>query len=80
MNRSFNNRKFFGVMALGTLAGAAVGAILSLNKRESKLEHISNDIKNMTRNLEKKAKRQAKNLQKEDWIEKEKDKIMSHVK
>lgn len=80
MNRSFNSRKFLGVMAIGTLAGAAVGTLLSLGKRGSKLEHITHDVKNMTRNLEKKAKRQAKNIQKEDWLDKEKEKIMSHVK
>jgi len=80
MNRSFNNRRFLGVMALGTIAGAAVGAFLSYKKGEGKLEQISSDVKNMTKNLEKKARKQVKNLQKEDWIEKEKEKIMSHIK
>lgn len=80
MNRSFNTRKFLGVMAVGTLAGAAVGALLSRNKVESKIEHMTSEVKSMTRNLEKKAKRQARNLQKNEWLENEKEKIMSHVK
>lgn len=80
MNRSFNTRKFFGVMAMGTLAGAAVGALLSRRRPESKISEFTNDVKNMTRNLEKKARRQAKNLRKEEWIEQEKEKILNHVK
>jgi hypothetical protein len=80
MDRSFNTRKFFGVMAMGTLAGAAIGALLSTRREKSKISEFTNEVKTMTKNLEKKANRQAKNLQKEDWIEKEKEKIMSHVK
>lgn len=44
------------------------------------VDELSEDVKGMARNLEKKAKRQAKNLQREEWIAKEKDKIMSHTK
>lgn len=80
MNRSFNTRKFLGVMAMGTLAGAAIGALLSTRRERSKITEFTNDVKNITKNLEKKARRQAKNLQKEEWIENEKEKIMSHVK
>lgn len=80
MNRSFNTRKFFGVMALGTLAGAAIGALLSTKRKGSQINEFTNDVKNMTRNLEKKARRQAKNLKKEEWIEQEKEKILNHIK
>lgn len=80
MNRSFNTRKFLGVMAMGTLAGAAIGALLSTKREKSEINEFTNDVKNITRNLEKKARRQAKNLKKEEWVENEKEKIMSHVK
>ncbi|MGE5457108.1 MAG: hypothetical protein ACM3RX_02005 [Methanococcaceae archaeon] len=80
MNRSFNTWKFLRVMAMGTLAGAAIGALLSTRREKSKISEFTNDVKNMTRNLEKKANRQARNLQKEEWVEKEKEKIMNHIK
>lgn len=80
MKRSFNSRRFFGALAIGTLAGAAVGALLAINKRNLNVDEISNDVKDMSRNLERKAKRQARNLQREEWVAKEKDKIMSHMK
>lgn len=80
MNRIFNTRKFFGVMAMGTLAGAAIGALLSFKRDESKINQFTDDVKNMTKNLEKKARKQAKNLKKEEWVEKEKEKILSHSK
>ena len=80
MKRSFNSQRFFGALAIGTLAGAAVGALLATRKGERVINELSDDVKGMARNLEKKAKRQAKNLQREEWIAKEKDKIMSHIK
>lgn len=80
MKRSFNSTRFFGALAIGTLAGAAVGALLAIKKRNIDLGEIASDVKDMSRNLERKAKRQAKNLQREEWVAKEKDKIMSHLK
>ncbi|HLN73168.1 MAG: hypothetical protein ACM3O8_09615 [Methylococcaceae bacterium] len=80
MNRSFNTRKFLGVLAMGTLASAAIGALLSTKRESSKITEFTNDVKNITRNLEKKARRQARNLQKEEWVENEKEKIMNHAK
>lgn len=80
MKRSFNFQRFFSALAIGTLAGAAIGALLAIRKGEREVSELSEDVKGMARNLEKKAKRQAKNLQREEWIAKEKDKIMSHTK
>lgn len=80
MKRSFNSTRFFGALAIGTLAGAAVAALFATRKVEPTLSEISDDMKGMTKNLEKKAKRQAKNLQREEWVAKEKDKIMNHLK
>lgn len=80
MKRSFNSTRFFGALAIGALAGAAVGTLLAFNKRNIDLGEIASDVKDMSRNLERKAKRQAKNLQREEWVAKEKDKIMSHLK
>ncbi|HET6555914.1 MAG TPA: YtxH domain-containing protein [Prolixibacteraceae bacterium] len=80
MKRSFNSQRFFGALAIGTLVGAAVGALLAIGKGERAISELPDDVKGMTKNLEKKAKRQAKNLQREEWIAKEKDKIMSHTK
>lgn len=80
MNRSFNIRKFLGVVAMGTLAGAAIGVLLSTRRERSKIAEFTNDVKNITRNLEKKARKQARNLQKEEWVENEKEKIMNHAK
>lgn len=80
MKRSFNATRFFGALAIGALAGAAVGALLAIKKRDINVDEIASDVKDMSRNLERKAKRQAKNLQREEWVAKEKDKIMSHLK
>jgi len=80
MKRSFNTARFFSAIAFGTLAGAAVGAWLAIKKIDSSPSEFASDVKDMTRNLEKKAKRQARNLQKEEWVAKEKDKIVSHSK
>ncbi|MBC8006242.1 MAG: hypothetical protein H7X84_12265 [Verrucomicrobia bacterium] len=80
MKRSFNSKRFFGALVIGTLAGAAVGALLAIKKRNINMDEIASDVKDMSRNLERKAKRQAKNLQREEWVAKEKDKIMSHLK
>lgn len=80
MNISFNTKKFLGIVAVGTLASAAVGALLSRRKGESKIEHMKGEVKNMTRSLEKKARKQAKNLHRDEWIENEKEKIMSHAR
>lgn len=80
MKRSFNTTRFFSVMALGSLAGAAVGALLSINRKDKNPAELATEVKDMARNLEKKAKRQARNLQKEEWVAKEKEKIENHLK
>lgn len=80
MKRSFNTARFFGILAIGTLAGAAMGAWLAIKKIDNGPREFASDVKDMSRNLEKKAKRQARNLQKDEWVAKEKEKIMSHMK
>lgn len=80
MERSFNTAKLIGALTLGTLAGIALGVILTVTNERKMRREILNDTKDLARNLRKKAKEKAKNIRKEDWLANEKDKIVSQAK
>jgi len=80
MKRSYSIKGLIGALALGTVAGAAIGVSLLLNRGNSTRQEIAKDTKNLAKNLRKKAQKKAKNTRKEEWLANEKDKIMNHAK
>jgi len=80
MRKSFNTLKLIGTLTIGLLAGATLGVLFANSKENSTRKEIAKNAKDLAKSLSKKAKRQAKNISKEEWLNKEKEKIMSHVK
>lgn len=78
MKKSFSTAGLIGALAGVALAGAALGVYFILRREGNVQPEIVSDTKNLTKNLKKKAQKKAKNMRKEDWIAKEKEKIMNH--
>jgi hypothetical protein len=60
MERTFNTAKLIGALVVGTLAGAVLGVILTLNKESKIRKEIVGDTKNLEKNLKRKQKKCAK--------------------
>ncbi|HEY3369758.1 MAG TPA: hypothetical protein VGK10_02855 [Prolixibacteraceae bacterium] len=80
MKRSYSITGLIGALALGTIAGAAIGVSFFLNKKNKTPKEIAGEAKDLAKNLRKKAQKKAKNIDKEEWLAQEKDKIMAHAK
>lgn len=65
MERTFNTVKRIGALAVATLAGIALGVILTLNQERNMHKEFVGDTKNMAKKLIKKAQKKAKNTGKE---------------
>lgn len=79
MKNSFSTLKLIGALVIGSVAGAALGILLANKKESNTRREIVSDARDIARNLRKKAKKKAKSLSKEEWLGKEKEKIMNHV-
>lgn len=80
MKNSFITPKLIAALAVGTLAGAAIGILFGRGKEGNTRRKIANEAKDLAKDLKKIAQRKAKSLNKEEWLDKEKEKIMNHVK
>ena len=80
MKKSFSTTRLIGALVIGSLAGAAFGVLLANKKEGNTRREIVSDAKDIARNIRKKAQKKAKSINNEEWLGKEKEKIMNHVK